>query len=329
MHRPNATTGSITGGGRFEPIRSRNSQYSDPMPAARPLPELEGVSHEFVDVAGLRMHVAVAGPEDGEPVVLLHGWPQHWYAWRRLIGPLSERYRVHCPDLRGFGWTDAPPGSYEKAELAADVIALLDVLGLERVRLAGHDWGGFVGFLVCFAAPERVSHFAAAGINHPWVKPEPGLGAVLTTAKRLSYMMLIASPVLGGQVVRRVPAFIRAVFQRSAAHPGRTWTDTDVEQYVAQWSEPDRAAACVGIYRSFLTKELRQIASGGFDDRRLEIPALLFTGVADPVIRPENLAGFEPNAPGMSLVVVEDAGHWLPEEAPDVLLERMLELYAS
>jgi pimeloyl-ACP methyl ester carboxylesterase len=142
-------------------------------------------------------------------------------------------------------------------------------------------------------------------------------------------MMLIASPVLGGQVVRRVPAFIRAVFQRSAAHPGRTWTDTDVEQYVAQWSEPDRAAACVGIYRSFLTKELRQIASGGFDDRRLEIPALLFTGVADPVIRPENLAGFEPNAPGMSLVVVEDAGHWLPEEAPDVLLERMLELYAS
>ena len=147
------------------------------MPTPRPLPDLEGVSHEFVDVSGLRMHVAVAGPEDGEPLVLLHGWPQHWYAWRRLIGPLSERYRVYCPDLRGFGWTDAPPGSYEKAELAADVIALLDVLGLERVRLAGHDWGGFVGFLVCFAAPERVSHFAAAGINHPWVKPEPGIGA--------------------------------------------------------------------------------------------------------------------------------------------------------
>ena len=117
------------------------------MSTQRPLPDLEGVSHEYVDLPGLRMHVAVAGPADAEPLVLLHGWPQHWYAWRRLIGPLSEHYRVYCPDLRGFGWSDAPAGSYLKAQLAADVIALLDALGLDRVRLAGHDWGGFTGFL--------------------------------------------------------------------------------------------------------------------------------------------------------------------------------------
>jgi pimeloyl-ACP methyl ester carboxylesterase len=130
-------------------------------------------------------------------------------------------------------------------------------------------------------------------------------------------------------VVRRVPGFTRAVFERSAADPERTWSAADLEQYVAQWSEPDRAAACVGIYRSFLTKELRQIASGGFADSRLEIPALLFTGVADPVIRPDAQGGFEANAPRMELVVVDDAGHWLPEEAPDVLLERLLALFAG
>lgn len=299
------------------------------MPTQRPLPQLEGVSHEYVDLPGLRMHVAVAGPADGEPLVLLHGWPQHWYTWRRLIGPLSERYRVYCPDLRGFGWSDAPAGSYEKATLARDVIDLLDALGLERVRLAGHDWGGFAAFLVCFEAPERVSHLAVAGISHPWVRPEPGVVAVLKTLKRFAYMMLIAFPVIGGQVVRRIPGFTRAVFQRSAAHPERTWTDADLEQYVAQWSEPDRAAACVGIYRSFLTKELRQIASGGFRDNRVEVPALLFTGVADPVIRPEAQGGFEENAPRMELVVVDDAGHWLPEEAPEVLLERLLELFET
>ncbi len=65
--------------------------------------------------------------------------------------------------------------------MAADVVALLDVLGLDRVRLAGHDWGAFTGFLVCFSAPDRVSHFAAAGISHPWVKPERGIGATLKT----------------------------------------------------------------------------------------------------------------------------------------------------
>ncbi len=299
------------------------------MPTQRTLPELDGVSHTYVDLPELRMHVAVAGPADAEPLVLLHGWPQHWYAWRRLIGPLSEHYRVYCPDLRGFGWSDAPAGSYEKATLAADVIALLDALGLDRVRLAGHDWGGFTGFLICFAAPERVSHFAAAGISHPWITPDRGIGATLKTLKRLSYMMLIASPVLGGQVVRRSPGFTRAIFQRSAADPQRTWSASDLDQYVSQWSEPDRAAACVGIYRSFLTKELRQIASGAFAESRLEVPALLFTGVADPVIRPEDQDGFEANAPLMELVVVDDAGHWLPEEAPEALLERLLALYAT
>lgn len=293
------------------------------------MPELAGVGHEFHDVGGLRMHVAVAGSPDAEPLVLLHGWPQHWYAWRRLIGPLSERYRVICPDLRGFGWTAAPRGSYLKSELAADVVALLDVLGLERVRLAGHDWGGFTGFLLCLDAPERFSHFAAAGIGHPWVQREPGAAAAIKLARRLAYMVLIASPVLGGQVIRRVPAFTRTVFRASAFDADRTWTDEELATFVAQWAEPDRAAACVSLYRSFLTRELREIASGAFADRVLEQPCVQFVGVADPVIRPDQQGGADANAPRMRMEVVPDAGHWLPEEAPGFLLERMLDLFAE
>jgi len=297
----------------------------------RPLPEIPGVDieHAWVDLHGLRMHVAAAGPADHEPLVLLHGWPQHWYAWRRLIGPLSERYRVICPDLRGFGWTDAPRGSYMKAELAADVVALLDALGLERVRLAGHDWGGFAGFLVCLDAPERVSHFAAIGISHPWVRPESGAGPALELVRRLAYMGLIAAPVVGGQIVRRVPAFTRAVLRASAMDPDRTWSEAEIATYVEQWSEPDRAAACVAIYRSFLTRELRPIAAGAFRDRVMEIPCVQFIGIADPVIRPDQQAGCEANAPNLGVAVVPDAGHWLPEEAPEALLTGMRELYAD
>ena len=101
------------------------------------MPHVDGVEHRFVDVNGLRMHVAEAG--EGEPLVMLHGWPQHWYEWRHLIGPLSETRRVICPDLRGLGWTDAPPGGYEKENLASDVLALLDELGVDRFDLMGHD----------------------------------------------------------------------------------------------------------------------------------------------------------------------------------------------
>ena len=295
------------------------------------MPEVPGVAvkHGFHDVRGLRMHVAAAGPPDAEPLVMLHGWPQHWYAWRRLIGPLSERYRVICPDLRGFGWSDAPRGSYLKAELAADVIALLDVLGLERVRLAGHDWGGFTGFLLCLGDPERISHFAVAGMSHLWVERESGPAAAAKLLRRLAYMALIASPVVGGQVVRRVPGFMRTVLRSSAVDPDRTWSAAELEAYVAQWSEPDRAAASVAVYRSFLTRELRDLAAGGFDDRVMETPCVQFVGVADPVVRPDQQRGCDANAPRLHLEVVPDAGHWLPEEAPEALLGPMLELYAG
>jgi pimeloyl-ACP methyl ester carboxylesterase len=295
----------------------------------RPLPEIPGVAieHDYVDAGGLRMHVATAGPADGEPLVLLHGWPQHWYAWRRLIGPLSERYRVIAPDLRGFGWTDAPPGSYEKRVLAADVVALLDALGLGRVRLGGHDWGAFAGFLLCLEAGDRISHFAAAGMTHLWVQPPSGVTATIKQAQRLAYMALLAAPLAGRQVMQRVPGFVRTVFRSSSVHPERTWSAEEMDRYVAQWSEPARAAATVGIYRSFLTKELRELASGGFREARMEQPSVLFCGVADPVARPDALGGYERNAPNLRIEVVEDAGHWLPEEAPEALLTGMLDLY--
>lgn len=295
----------------------------------RPMPEVPGVAIEHRDVhaRGIRFHVAVAGPADAEPLVLLHGWPEHWYAWRKLIGPLSERYRVYAPDLRGFGWSDAPRGDYLKTELAADVLALLDELELERVRLAGHDWGGFVGFLLCLDHSERISHYAAAGIPHPWVEPEPGAVATVRTAGRLAYQFVIAAPGLGKVLVQRVPAFIRTLIRLGAADPDRAWSGDELEQFVAQWREPDRAAACVSLYRTFLTKELKPLAAGEYRERIMLTPTILFAGGHDRVVRPENLGGFERNAPNMRLEVIDDSGHWLPEETPERLLGPMLELF--
>jgi pimeloyl-ACP methyl ester carboxylesterase len=298
---------------------------------ARPLPEVPGVEieHSFATADSLRMHVAAAGPADAEPVLLLHGWPQHWYAWRRLIGPLAERYRVICPDLRGFGWSEAPPGRYLKAELAADVVRLLDALGLDRVRLAGHDWGGFAGFLLCIDHPERVSHYAALGISHPWVKRREGARETVKQLRRLAYMALIATPLAGRQIIRRAPPFTRAVMRASAIDPDRTWDRADLDIYVEQWREPDRARATVALYRSFLTHELRDIASGSFATRRMEAPCVQLVGIADPVIRPDQQEGCEDNAPNLRTRTVPEAGHWLPEEAPEAVLDAMLELYAS
>ena len=162
-----------------------------------PPPELDGVTHRYLDVAGTRLHVAEAG--EGPPILLLHGWPQHWWAWRKVIPALAEERRVICPDLRGFGWSDAPPGRYEMQGFATDALALLDELGLDQVELIGHDWGGYAGFLLCLDAPERIDHYLVLGTAHPWFQPPRPSPQMLN---RTAYQFLLASPGLGAAVLR-------------------------------------------------------------------------------------------------------------------------------
>jgi pimeloyl-ACP methyl ester carboxylesterase len=293
---------------------------------SRPMPDLAGVSHEFHEVNGTRLHVACAGDSGSEPLLMLHGWPQHWWTWRKLIGPLSERYRVLCPDLRGFGWSQAPRGHYLKVDLADDVIALADALGLGRFRLAGHDWGGFAGFHVCRKRPDRVSHYAAAGISHLWPRSDLTARQRLDLVRRLWYQFVIASPLLGRQVVQRVPALTRTVFAKAAARPG-AFTPADVDSFTAQWAERDRARAAVAVYRSFLTRELPELARGAYRDEVVATPTVILVGAKDPVITVDALTGAGGNLPNLELRELAGVGHFVPEEAPEEMLAAMRALF--
>src|SRR3954471_3100835 len=166
-----------------------------------PPPELPGVAHVHHDLAtGLRAHVAVAGPPDATPLLALHGFPQHWYCWRRVIEALAGEFRILAADLRGLGWSGpAPDGDYRKARLAEDAVALLDALGIARAGLLGHDWGGWAGFLAALRHPERWSALVAAGIPHPW---QP-TATLLRTLPRLAYQPVLAAPFLGPLAVSR------------------------------------------------------------------------------------------------------------------------------
>jgi pimeloyl-ACP methyl ester carboxylesterase len=110
----------------------------------RPMPEVRGVRHRRIRARGLGLHVAEFGR--GDPVVLLHGFPQHWYAWREVAARLAPDHRLLCLDQRGFGWSDPPPTGYTTADRVADLLAALDGLELDRVRLVGHEWGAWAGF---------------------------------------------------------------------------------------------------------------------------------------------------------------------------------------
>ncbi len=283
---------------------------------------MDGVSHRYVEANGVRLHVAEAG--DGPPVLCLHGWPQHWWIWRKLIPELAGERRLICPDLRGFGWSDAPAGRYEIQELADDMLALLDALELDRVDLIGHDWGGYAGFLLCLGAPQRVRHYLALGIVHPFFQP-PAVSPA--TLKRTAYQFVLATPGLGPAVLRRTGLVGLAL--RRGAHPDMRWSEEEVDCFAASFRPRDHARASSAVYRSFLTRELPRLKAGHYRSQRLTVPTLILAGEADPVIRADVLAGFEPYADEMSVETVERCGHFVAEERPDLVAARARELFGS
>jgi len=293
------------------------------------LPEdlaVEGVEveHRYVDARGLRVHVALAGPESGDPVVLVHGWPQHWWAWRGVIPALVDAgYRCICVDLRGHGWSDAPPDGYEKEQFATDILATLDTLGVDRFKLAGHDWGGFASFLIALRAPERVDKLLAVSIIHPWIRRQGGPIDLIKGLLNASYQFVISSPVVGRQVVQRTP-FIKTALNRGSAHG---LPDDVTQVYADRWKEPDRASATVAIYRAFLLRELNAILRGRYRDNRLRVPTVLVYGARDPVVGAERLTGWEEHADDMRIAGVE-GGHWLLDEQPALVAEQALALFS-
>lgn len=287
------------------------------------LPVVRGVEHEIVETSRLRVHVAMAG-EVGAPLVLLHGWPEHWYAWRHVIPQFAERYRVLCPDLRGLGWTEAPSGGYGWNSLASDVLALLDALELSRVFLIGHDWGVHAGFLACLRAPERVERFVALNDVHPW--PRPGARDALHVW-RFWYQAVLATPGAGAWLLRNRPGFVRALMRSWSARD--VWTEEELDTFAERLQERERARASVQLYRTLLFRELPALLTGRYRSLRLRTPTLLLFGAADGVVRPHQLRGYERHADDMRVELIPGVGHFTAEEAPELVVTRSIEHFQS
>lgn len=270
----------------------------------RAYPPCDGVEHSHVLAGDLRMHVASAGPPGGPVVVLLHGWPEHWWLWRDVVGPLAAAgRRVIAPDLRGFGWTEITPRGYDKAQFAADVIALLDALGVDDFDLVGHDWGGWTAQLIGLRAPERVRHLALLNIPHIWQKP----AGALRHAHKLAYQPLVAAPVLGA-LVQRGPLW---PFMARAGLPPEA-----VREFRANYRAPGRAVAGSKVYRTFLTRELPAAARGVYDHERLKMPVRVLFGLDDIAIDPSMLDGFDEHADDVRIETVPGCGHFIVDEQP-------------
>jgi pimeloyl-ACP methyl ester carboxylesterase len=286
-------------------------------------PDIPGAEHRFAEIdtsdAGrLRVHYAEAG--DGPPLLLLHGWPQHFWCWRRVVPELAADFRLICPDLRGFGWSDAPGRGYDKDTFAADALALLDTLGLDRVGVIGHDWGGFASFLLALHQPDRVNALLAVSTPIPRLKPSPSLAA---SAWRTWYAWALAA--IGRAAVGRRPGAVRLLLRHGT--PDAAIDEREAEIYAARLREPARAEATQLLYRGYL-KALLAMTARPCDGLRLTVPTRLVVGRGDQVIPEAATRGFERHADDMKLELVNGCGHFVPEERPDVVVRHARDLFA-
>ena len=241
-------------------------------------------------------------------MLLLHGWPQHWYLWRDVIPLVAPHARVIAPDLRGFGWTDAPARGYEKEQLMRDVLALLDELGIEKVTVAGHDWGGYVGFLLALEHPERVERLLVANVLPPWPARDP---KVARDAWRFLYLPVLSVPGLGGWVGRTVGP-------RPIPEPAR-------EAFTARLAG-ERARATERLYRTFFLRELPKVWRGRHSADSLTVPTKLVFGTKDVVITQRAVEDAASQTDMVELELVPGASHFVVDEQPELIADRLLGL---
>jgi pimeloyl-ACP methyl ester carboxylesterase len=270
-------------------------------------PPVEGVEHRFVDAGGVRLHVAEAG--DGPPLLLVHGWPQHWYEWRGLVAELAGERRLIMPDLRGFGWSDVPPGPIEPEVFVRDLVALLDALSLDAVDVVGHDWGGFSSLLLSARHPERVRRLLAISTPHPWLKVTPQLAL---ESWRGWYAVLFAAGLAELEGARLAEWFIRR--EGVPAHDARVFAD--------RLRAPGRASATTRLYRAYLST-LASTIRGGAAEPRSTVPTLLVIGDRDMAVTTKFTAGFEAGGEDMRTEILEGAGHFIPDTHPQLVAARV------
>jgi pimeloyl-ACP methyl ester carboxylesterase len=283
------------------------------------MPALDGVEHRHINIGdpaeGVTIHVADAGPADGPVVMLVHGFPENWWEWHHLIGPLAaDGYRVLCPDLRGAGWSSAPRSRYTKDEMAEDLAGVLDHLGIDTVRLVAHDWGGPVAFIMMLRHPSRVTGFMGVNTSAPWVTRD------LSSARnawRFWYQIPMSLPVIGPRVIGDP----KGRYLRTLAG-GFDVPEKDVQMYVDCMRQPGHAEAGSRWYRTFQTREMVRWLRGEFD-ARVDVPVRWLHATGDPVITPDMFVGYADRASDFEIELVDGVGHWIIEQRPDLVLDRV------
>jgi pimeloyl-ACP methyl ester carboxylesterase len=282
-------------------------------------------THKFADVDGMRMHYVTGGT--GEPLVLLHGWPQTWYAWRGIMPELAKHYTVYAVDLPGLGDSRGAAKSYDKKTLARYVHGLIaGKLGLRNIRLAAHDLGAGVGFQYAAQYPGDVVRYAH--LDYPL--PGPALSAA--QYRTFSWHMAFHDQKrIPEQVVDDDVREYLALFYPQVAYGGTSFggtrsaspfSDKEIDEYARTYRRPQALTGGFELYRTLDEDERDNISAGP-----VKVPTLLMTAEGQVAFVRKTL---EPRMPTIVRAVdVPKSGHWLAEENPGFVTSELITFFAG
>lgn len=280
----------------------------------------DGFVSRFADVNGIRLHFVIGGR--GDPIVLLHGWPQTWYAWHRIMPALGAEFTIVAPDLRGGGESDKPrtDTGYSKRLLAEDIDALLVKLGLEKVIVVGHDIGMMVAYAYAATHPGKVRGLVTAEAPLPGLEP---LWSEMLNSKDSWHLGFHAEADLATLLVSsHVREYLTSFYKKFGRF--EAFSETEVNEFVRAYSAPGAVRGGCEWYRGLQT-DVVEFAK--FLKRKLPMPVLCLCGGIDSL----PFAKLTAEAIGTNARArhIAGAGHWLAQEQPEELSSILLEFFRS
>ena len=278
------------------------------------------VDHAYADLGDVRLHYVTAGA--GFPVVLLHGWPQSWHEWRHVIPRLAERFRVIAPDLRGLGDSSRPVEGYDKKTIGGDVWRLVhDVLGLDAFYLVGHDWGGPVAYAVAAAHPDAVRRLAILDVTIPG----DGSPNISQGGRRWHHAFHQTPDLPEALIAGREDIYFGWFYRNYGARPDAI-PEADIAEYLRVYRQPGALRAGFSYYRAIPRDMADNAATASV--LKLPMPVLALGGDRAWGRGLEVVESLRRLAVDVQGGVVENCGHWMPEEQPEELLRRLLAFFA-
>ncbi len=277
----------------------------------------------FIQTNGINLHVLTDGPADGPSVILLHGFPEFSYGWRRQIPALVEAgFRVIVPDQRGYNLSDKPKGvaAYDVDVLARDVLGLFDHFGIQRAKLVGHDWGAVVAWTLAIQHPERLEKLAILNVPHPDVMRR-FLLSDSAQRKKSWYVYFFQLP-FAEWILRRNNFH---VLERALTGRRGSFTPEDVLAYKQAWSQPGALTAMLNWYRAIVRRSLR----GSWNPRKVparpvNVPVLMLWGKRDVALSHAMARPSIELCERGELVLFEKSTHWVQHDAADEVNEKLI-----